>query len=99
MLVRSGATTFGLQLLAWGTAGHTTPVAAAAPNADANRVTYSHGALTEWYVNGPLGLEQGFDVRTPATTASDQLAIVLGLRGNAHARANGHGGLSLTRSG
>ena len=99
VLVRSGATTFGLQLLAWGTAGHTTPVAAAAPNADANRVTYSHGALTEWYVNGPLGLEQGFDVRTPATTASDQLAIVLGLRGNAHARANGHGGLSLTGPG
>ena len=30
-----------------------------APNADANRVEYRRGTLTEWYVNGPLGLEQG----------------------------------------
>ncbi|MGZ4214354.1 MAG: FG-GAP repeat protein [Solirubrobacteraceae bacterium] len=100
VLVRSGATTFGLQLLAWGTAGHTTAVAPAAPRADANRVTYAHGPVTEWYANGPLGLEQGFDVRTaPATTAGDRLTLVLGLRGNARARSDGHGGLSLTGPG
>src|SRR6185295_17927 len=30
------------------------------PVSAGNRVTYRHGALSEWYVNGPLGLEQGF---------------------------------------
>jgi trimeric autotransporter adhesin len=100
VLVRSGKTTFGLQLLAYGTAGHAAPVAPAAPVANANRVTYAHGAVTEWYVNGPVGLEQGFDVRkAPATTAGGQLAIVLGLRGNARAHADGHGGLALTGPG
>ncbi len=100
VLVRSGATTFGLQLLAWGAPGHTTPVAPAAPRANANRVSYVHGPVTEWYANGPLGLEQGFDVRTPpVASARDQLTIVLGLRGNANARADGHGGLLLTGPG
>ena len=97
VLVRAGTTTFGLQLLAWGAPGHTTSVSPAAPRADANRVTYAHGPVTEWYANGPLGLEQGFDVRTPPmTTAGDRLAIVLGVQGNARTRADGHGGLSLT---
>src|SRR5262249_17812832 len=31
-----------------------------APTAIANRAEYRRGSLTEWYVNGPLGLEQGF---------------------------------------
>ena len=97
VLVRAGTTTFGLQLLAWGTPGHTTSVSPAAPRADANRVTYAHGPVTEWYANGPLGLEQGFDVRAaPAATTGDRLAIVLGVQGNVRARADGHGGLSLT---
>ena len=100
VLVRAGTTTFGLQLLAWGTPGHTTSVSPAAPRADANRVTYAHGPVTEWYANGPLGLEQGFDVRTPPpANAGDQLTLELGLRGNANARADGHGGLSLTGPG
>ena len=31
--------------------------------ADANRVTLERGALSEWYLAGPLGIEQGFTVR------------------------------------
>jgi FG-GAP repeat len=31
----------------------------------ANRVSYDRGVVEEWYVNGPLGLEQGFTVRRP----------------------------------
>ncbi len=100
VLVRTGATTFGFQLLAYGNPGHTTPVTPAAPQAHANRVTYPHGNVTEWYANGPLGLEQGFDVRTPPTTTTGgQLTLVLGLHGNARASADGHGGLSLTGPG
>jgi hypothetical protein len=31
--------------------------------AEGNRVSYDRGAIEEWYVNGPLGLEQGFTVK------------------------------------
>lgn len=97
VLIRSGSATFGLQLLSYGAERHPTPVAATAPRAEANRVVYSRGAVTEWYENGPLGVEQGFDVATaPATTSGDELTIELGLRGNMQARADGSGGLLLT---
>lgn len=40
--------------------------ARAAPTAAANRVSFRRGAVTEWYANGPMGLEQGFTVARPA---------------------------------
>jgi hypothetical protein len=36
----------------------------ALPSADGNRASYRRGDVVEWYVNGPLGLEQGFDIAT-----------------------------------
>ncbi len=59
-LVRAGGATLGLRLLGYGSAS---------PRAHANRVTYQHGPVTEWYSNGPLGLEQGFDVQARAAAA------------------------------
>ena len=60
--------------------------AAIAPVGNANRVEYRRGALTEWYSNGPLGIEQGFTIsKAPdARLAShnDALGIALRLRGN-----------------
>jgi hypothetical protein len=42
-------------------------LAGATPRAFRNRVTYQGRSLTEWYANGPLGVEQGFTVaRAPA---------------------------------
>ena len=35
-------------------------IASVAPTAAANRVVYRHGSLSEWYANGPLGVEHGF---------------------------------------
>jgi len=59
-------------------------VAAAPPVARANRVSYRRGALTEWYVNGPLGLEQGFTLaRPPAGRAQGPLTLSLALTGSA----------------
>ena len=58
-----------------------------APFADANRVEYRRGPLTEWYVNGPLGIEQGFTIsQAPGAVASpdsqhDALDIALRLGG------------------
>jgi len=36
-----------------------------APSASRNRLEYRHGPLTEWYINGPAGLEQGFTLDRP----------------------------------
>jgi hypothetical protein len=39
----------------------------AQPHARGNRVEFDRGALTEWYVNRPAGMEQGFTLsRAPA---------------------------------
>ena len=70
--------------------------AAVAPVVDANRVEYRRGALTEWYVNGPLGIEQGFTVsHAPAASPNspqDALDIALRLRGtlSASVEVGGH---------
>ena len=77
-----------LQFESWGYGEHRVHEkrAAVAPLADANRVEYRRGSLTEWYVNGPLGIEQGFTISQPPTArlASPNLAldIALRLRGN-----------------
>ena len=57
------------------------------PAAHANRVSYARGgALTEWYVNGPAGVEQGFTLtRAPAHAARAPLTLSLALGGDAHA--------------
>jgi hypothetical protein len=41
------------------------PVTQSVPQANANRIEYRHGTLTEWHLNGPLGLEQGFTISKP----------------------------------
>jgi hypothetical protein len=78
----------GLEFEGWGYGEHvvggaTAPVAG---RAKSNRVEYRRGSLTEWYVNGPLGIEQGFTIsQRPATFAnsrSEALDIALRLRGN-----------------
>ena len=37
----------------------------AEPQAEGNRVEFDRGALTEWYLNRPAGLEQGFTLARP----------------------------------
>ena len=53
---------------------------------DGNRVAYlRHGRTTieEWYLNGPLGLEQGFDIATrPAGPAGAPLVLEIAPDGN-----------------
>ena len=53
------------------------------PEAKANRVEYRRGGLSEWYVNGPLGLEQGFTLDSPpARKGSEALTLALRLSGD-----------------
>ncbi len=62
------------------------PVAPAKPTASGNRVTYAHMGISEWYENGPLGLEQGFTVGAPAQKGTaGGLTLALALSSNASA--------------
>ena len=84
--VRSGGLGLGLTLTGAGFGTASAPVLAARPQARANRVTYDHGWLQEWYVNGPVGLEQGFTVpHAPAAPASGPLQLSLSVSGGTHA--------------
>jgi len=85
--VASGEARLGMTLSAYGYAESLEPVGSAPPRASANRVSYAHGALTEWYANGPLGIEQGFDVAVrPPAAAAGPLTLSLALSGNLAAR-------------
>lgn len=52
----------GLQLVSQGCDEHPIAAEPVAPQARGNRVEYARDGVTEWYLNGPLGLEQGFTV-------------------------------------
>lgn len=50
------------------TAVNDAPSAPVLPIVWKGRVEYHRGDLTEWYLNGPVGLEQGFTLAAPLTT-------------------------------
>jgi trimeric autotransporter adhesin len=92
---------WGLALRGVGYADALRGVDASAPQANANRVEYRRGALTEWYVNGPLGLEQGFTIeRAPGKSTGDRLTLAFALSGNLTATVATDGrGLALSNDG
>jgi trimeric autotransporter adhesin len=71
------------------------------PHADANRVEYRRGAFTEWYVNGPLGIEQGFTLARALRKVTDgPLTLTFTLEGDLSASLDpGARGLTLRRNG
>jgi hypothetical protein len=98
VMVASGAAQLGMTLSAYGHGSALRAIGSAAPRASANRVRYVHGALTEWYANGPLGIEQGFDVAARPGRASGPLTLSLSLFGNLAARLH-DGSVLLTGQG
>ena len=73
----------GLRLSAVGYGASLRPLASAQPYASANRGTYAHPGISEWYVNGPLGLEQGFTLaRAPAHPAAGPLTLAISISGD-----------------
>ncbi|MBZ5574863.1 MAG: FG-GAP repeat protein [Acidobacteriia bacterium] len=81
--VNSGSARWGLALRGYGYRRALHSVARVAPQAAKNRVEYRRGAMTEWYVNGPMGLEQGFTVaERPGKRNGQPLTIVLDTSGN-----------------
>jgi hypothetical protein len=75
---------FGLQAIGYGNSLRA--VRTLGPSRVANRVTYAGAQASEWYANGPLGLEQGFTVNhAPVLRAAGPLTLAISLSGNAHA--------------
>ncbi|MCW3069561.1 MAG: Cadherin-like beta sandwich domain protein, partial [Solirubrobacterales bacterium] len=80
--LRAGALQLGLSLRGIGYGTALRPVEAVTPSVNGNRVTYAHQQLSEWYLNGPLGLEQGFTVpRPPSGRPGGPLTLSLALAG------------------
>jgi RHS repeat-associated protein len=99
VLVEAGAAKLGLSLSAVGYGAALAPPDAASPRAHANRVEYKRPGLSEWYTNGPLGVEQGFTLaHAPAGHAPGPLTLALALSGDTRAALSAGGG-SLTFSG
>lgn len=67
-------------------------------HAKQNRIEYHRGALTEWYVNSPAGLEQGFTIAGPADGPTDHpVSLIFKVSGNAQGSVHKDGkGLTLT---
>jgi FG-GAP repeat len=74
------------------------PLPSATMKAEGNRLEYQYGEkgspeLTEWYLNGPLGLEQGFTLNRPPVDKHQAggLVLTLALSGNLKAFTNADG--------
>jgi hypothetical protein len=98
--VTSGTLNWTMTLRGFGYGDAIKAVAKASPQANQNRVEYRHGPLTEWYVNGPVGLEQGFTLAKPPGKRNGKLlTIAIELMGNLHAEQDADGmGLQLLDS-
>jgi hypothetical protein len=76
----SGATVEGwrLSLAAVGRGADLRPAAPVKPEQKANRVEYRRGDVTEWFINGPLGLEHGFTLgKRPGPAGVEPLTLAL----------------------
>jgi FG-GAP repeat len=97
--VRQGGASWAISMSAYGYGGALRTAPSAVPIAQQNRVEYRRGLLTEWYVNGPVGLEQGFTLtRPPDGPRVQPLTIALTMSGEMKA-AMGADKASLTLTG
>jgi FG-GAP repeat/Periplasmic copper-binding protein (NosD) len=89
--ISSGEMRFGLSLSAAGFGTTLRRVGAVVPRAQGNRVVYARSGVEEWWANGPLGLEQGFAVRSHPAGASGPLRLSVALSGRVDASLSGDG--------
>src|ERR1700734_429325 len=98
--IRNGEARWSFALLGYGYGDALSVLPPASPQASLNRVEYRRQPLTEWYVNGPAGLEQGFTIsERPLPLRNAPLTIALSLSGDLSPAVDEDGkGLSLTNS-
>jgi len=96
--ISAGSDTWNMSLVGLSYGGATQPVGTAKTTANGNRVDCNYGMIDEWYVNGPSGLEQGFNVTPPSQhNASGPLTVQLALGGDLKGTVSAAGdGLTLT---
>lgn len=96
--VRSRSSSWLMAVRGYGYGEAMQKVSAVAPESNQNRVDYRRSGLTEWYVNGPIGLEQGFTIsESPGKVIGCPLTIALALSGDLRAAIDRDGeGLSLS---
>jgi hypothetical protein len=76
VVISAASTRFAISLKAFGRGEALQPLAAVSPIASGNRVSYAHGSVRESWANGPLGLEQSFDIsRRPAGAGALTLSL------------------------
>jgi hypothetical protein len=81
--VQAGPADWRLAFVGYGYSDETPATSGVRPLSAGNRIEYRRGALTEWYVNGPLGLEQGFTIAAaPARRGAGPLTLAFTLSGN-----------------
>jgi hypothetical protein len=88
-MIVSGRARLGMTLSGFGYASALTPLRSINPRASAGRVRYAEGSLTEWFANGPLGIEQGFDLAARPSAGGGPLTFSLALSGNLVSRLQG----------
>ena len=94
VIFQAGPNSWGLSLRRFGYGDNQQPVVSAAPRSEANRIEYNHDGLTEWYENGPMGVEQGFTIlRSREKQKGKPLNLELAVSGNMATAvdADGHG--------
>ncbi len=76
----TGQSKFHMRALAIGYGDQREALPEATLSTDKNRIEYTRGNVTEWYVNGPMGLQQGFTLAAaPQHTGPGGQALVLSL--------------------
>ncbi len=94
----SGGTHVGLSLRAVGYGSSLRALGAVAPRVKAGHVVYERAGLSEWYANGPVGLEQGFTIpKALSAHPAGPLTLSMALSTNVHASL-AHGGKSIVLS-
>src|SRR5215831_5052379 len=98
---RAGEHQWGVALRGYGYGEKLRAASVVAPHSAANRIEYRRDGLTDWYVNGPLGLEQGFTLeRAPTGSQLEPLTVVFDLSGDLDAAVDpDERGLTLEKAG
>jgi hypothetical protein len=78
VVITTGSARFEVALRGFGRGSALRTLSAVVPVVHAERVSYAHGPVREWWMNGPLGLEQGFDIaRRPAGSGALTLSLAM----------------------
>jgi hypothetical protein len=76
--ITAGSARFAISMRAYGRGSTLRALASVSPVVSADRVSYVRGPVREWWANGPLGLEQGFDIaRRPAGSGALTLSLAV----------------------